>query len=90
MNNLAKKTNKRVWCVLVKGLRLKAETTVGTETTRRVSDRSKLLMGPKRPVIDVWGVRIERETIRARNVLLWLGLLGSNLTGKKTPVNRVS
>ena len=37
-NNLAKKqTNKGVWYVLVKGLRLKAETTIGTETTRWVS-----------------------------------------------------
>ena len=33
----------------MKGLRLKAKTTVGTETTRWVSDSSKRLMGPKRP-----------------------------------------
>ena len=53
----------------MKGLRLKAETTVGTETTRWVSDRSKQLIGPKRPVTDGWGVRIERESVRARNDL---------------------
>ena len=52
----------------MKGLRLKAETTVGTETTRWVSDRSKRLMGPKRPVTDDWGV-LERETVCARNDL---------------------
>ena len=43
----------------MKGLRRKAEITVGTETTRWVSDRSKLLMGSKRPVTDVLAVRIE-------------------------------
>ena len=52
---MAKNPNKRVWCVLVKGLRLKAKTTVGTETTRWVSDRSIRLVGPKRPVTDVLG-----------------------------------
>ena len=52
----------------MKGLRLKAETTVGTETTRWVNDRSKRLMGPKRPVTDGWGALV-RETVCARNDL---------------------
>ena len=57
-----------------KGLRLKVETTVGTETTRWVSDRSKRLIGPKRPVTDG----------------PFCGSVCSARTWKKIPVNRVT
>ena len=98
ITSLGKNPNKRVWCVLVKGLRLKAKTTVGTEMTRWVSDRSKRLMWPKRPVTDVLGCS-NRERNYSRPKRPFCGSVCSAQTGtgkkkkkkkKQTPVNRVT
>ena len=45
-------------------------------------------MGPKRPVTDVWGDRIEKETIRGRNDVFVARFARLKKTGKKTPVYR--
>ena len=88
---MAKNPNKRVWCVLVKGLRLKAKTTVGTETTRWVSDRSIRLVGPKRPVTDVLGCsNRERNYSRPKRPFCGSVCSARTGTGKKSPVNRVT
>ena len=47
-------------------------------------------MGPKRPVTDGWGVRTERETVRARNNLFLAPFARLEPELEKTLVNRVT
>ena len=79
---MLKSPNKRVWCVLVKGLRLEAETIVGTETTRQV-ENDKWVRN------DLLQMFVVLTLFAAETMFLWLGLLGSNRNWKKTPVRAV-
>ena len=77
---MLKSPNKRVWCVLVKGLRLKAETIVGTETTRQVENDKWV----RNDLLQMFVVFESRKTLfAAETMFLWLGLLGSNRNWKK-------
>ena len=67
---MLKSPNKRVWCVLVKGLRLK------TETTRQVENDKWV----RNDLLQMFGVK---TLFAAETTFLWLGFLGSNRNWKK-------
>ena len=88
---MAKNPNKRVWCVLVKGLRLVAETTVGTETTRWVSDKVETTYGAETACYKCLGCsNRERNYSRPKRHFVARFARLEPETGKKTPVIRVT